>query len=209
MTTPRLIPLLALAVAALSSAPAQSPATNTLQVGDRILLTVENEPTLTDTFNVTPELSVILPTIGEVSVANVRRDQVTEHFTNVLSKFLRSPTVRALALIRVFISGEVLHPGYYYVPADLVITDALMIAGGPTPLAKVKDMRIERNGKRVAEGDKLRKAIGDGATFSQLNVRAGDELKVPRGTPKDTETIVRILAMVVTVPLAILAMTRR
>jgi polysaccharide export outer membrane protein len=176
--------------------------------GDRIHLIVEGEEALTDTFTVSPAMTVTLPTVGEISVANVRRDRVTPHFSAALGKYFRDPVVHARTLIRVGIAGEVVRPGFYAVPADLVLTDALMIAGGTTPIAKVNDLRVERDGKRVLQGSRMRKAVGSGATFAQLGVRAGDVIQVPRATPNDVETTVRILAMFVTVPAVLFAISR-
>src|SRR5258708_6581162 len=69
--------------------------------GDGIMLEVQNEPTLTDTFIVSPSLTIALPSIGDVSVAGVPRDQLSTHLERALAKYVRHATVRARVMVRV------------------------------------------------------------------------------------------------------------
>src|SRR5439155_1611991 len=80
-----------------------------------------------------------LRAIGTVSLAGVRRADLESYLARELAKYLRNPVVHAHVLVRVAILGEVEHPGFYAVPADLVLGDALMRAGGPT-----RDSRVAR-----------------------------------------------------------------
>ena len=103
--------------------------------------------------------------------------------------------------------GEVEHPGFYPVGGDVVIGDALMVAGGPTREAKVGDWRIERNGDRVWVGDPLRQAIAQNMTVDQMNLHTGDQIFVPRDR-HDPEGTWRIIGILVTIPAAIYGITR-
>ncbi|NNG16368.1 MAG: polysaccharide biosynthesis/export family protein, partial [Gemmatimonadales bacterium] len=87
------------------------------QVGDRVALTVLQDPTLTDTFTVKVGRTITLPNIPDISLHGVLRSEVEEHLSAELSKYLREPTVEAVALIRIAILGSVGRPGYYAVPA--------------------------------------------------------------------------------------------
>src|SRR2546426_2083743 len=127
--------------------------------GDRVVLRVESgeppaertvppaerpiEQQLSDTFTVAPDRSIMLPAIGAVSLAGVLHAELEAHLTRHLSQFIREPVVHARPLIRIGIVGAVAKPGFYGVPADAVLSDALMVAGGPTPEAKLPDLRIE------------------------------------------------------------------
>ena len=121
---------------------------------------------------------------------------------------MKSPVVHAKALVRLSILGEVEHPGFYAVAADVVIGDALMVAGGPTRDAKVGDWRIERNGERVWVGDPLRQAIAQNMTIDQMNLHTGDQIVVPREMRRDSEATWRIIGILVTLPVAIYGLTR-
>jgi len=188
-----------------SAAQTGSPAPEQFQVGDRILLIVEGDSALTDTFTVVAGPAVELPVIGAVSLKGVQRSALEAHMTQALARYLKNPVVHARALIRLSILGAVTRPGFYAVPTDLVLADALMVAGGPIQEARVDKMRIQRGGTRLWSGDKLQAAIARGATLDELGLRAGDWIDVPRG--RDTESTVRILGAVVAIPLALCVLT--
>lgn len=178
------------------------------QVGDRILLTVEGEQQLSDTFGVEPRCVLNLPIIGEVPLGGVLRSELEPHLARHLGRYLNSPVVRARSLIRVSILGEVNRPGFYTAPTDIPLTDALMLGGGPTRDAKLTAVRVERGTERVWEGQALQHAIAEGRTLDQLNLRAGDRMFVPRQGRRDAEQVVRILGILVTLPAAIYGLTR-
>jgi polysaccharide export outer membrane protein len=177
-----------------------------LKAGDRIVLTVEDEEALTDTFTVTAGPAVDLPSIGVVSLAGVQRQDVTKHLTVAIGKHIKSPVVRAQTLVRVAVLGEVERAGYFALPADALVSDAINEAGGPSADAEMKKIQWTRRGKVLQQGTKFRNSIAAGRTLDEMGMEAGDEIMVPRRT--DSERTVRILSLVVTIPLAILALTR-
>ncbi|HKN58475.1 MAG TPA: SLBB domain-containing protein [Gemmatimonadaceae bacterium] len=170
--------------------------TTPFQVGDRILLHVEGDSALSDTFTVVAGPALRLPDVGEISLANVPRADLEAHLTRELSRFIKDPVVQARALIRVSVLGEVMRPGYYAVPIDLVLADALMVAGGATKDARVDQLRILRGSASLWSGNQLQTEIARGATLDQLGMRAGDRIQVPR--LRDPESKWRIAGIVVT-----------
>ena len=184
---------------------------DTVQVGDRILLRVE--PGLTDsvrqqgdTFTVTPGPEVVLPGVGEITLAGVRRSEIEPYLTRQLARYLKAPVVQARVLVRLAVLGEVARPGFYAVPADAMVSDALMAAGGPTHDARFGSARIERDERRLWDGDALQRAIARGMSVSQMQLRSGDRIVVPRR--HDAGTTVQILGIFLTVPAAIYGLTR-
>jgi protein involved in polysaccharide export with SLBB domain len=95
------------------------------------------------------------------------------------------------------------HPGFYAVPADLVLADAMMRAGGPTREAAMPKMRIERDGRVMWEGGRLQRALGENLTIDQLDLHGGDRVVVPVLARHDGEGVLRIVALLVTLPAAI------
>ena len=182
------------------------------QVGDRVLLRVEGDSALSGTFAVGPGPALTLPEIGEIPLIGVRRADVEAYLGRELARYLKEPVVHAKALIRLSIMGDVEHPGFYFVPADAVLADALMQAGGLTRDAKVREMRIERGGKPLLEGDSLQLAFARGLTVEQAGVRDDDRFVVPRSPlelPHDKESTWRIFGIILaTVPAVIYAATR-
>ena len=189
----------------LAAAPlaAQSRNGNAVQVGDRLLLQVVGEQQLSDTFTVRDGPSITLPDIGAVPLAGISRADVELYLRQQLSKYLNNPDVHARVLIRLSIVGEVEHPGFYAVPADLVLADAMMRAGGPTREADLPKMRIERDGQVVWEGGRLQKALAQNLTVDQLDLHGGDLVVVPVIKRGNGEGLVRVLTLLITLPAAI------
>jgi polysaccharide export outer membrane protein len=152
---------------------------------------------------VQPNGALELPTVGTISLAGVPRSQLQTHLRTSLGKFLRQPVVRAHALVRVGVLGEVAKPGFYAVPPDAGVADALASAGGLTQTARVEQMRVDRDGKTVANDVSVRRALASGTTLDQLGIASGDQFVVP--PRKDPERAIRIIGVLVTVPAAILA----
>jgi polysaccharide export outer membrane protein len=172
-------------------------------VGDRLLLQVVGEQQLTDTFTVGEGPSITLPDIGALPLAGIRRSDVELYLRQQLSKYLKNPDVHARVLVRLSILGEVEHPGFYAVPADLVLADAMMRAGGPTREADMPKMRIERDGRVVWEGGRLQRALGQNLTIDQLDLHGGDLVVVPVIKRGNGEGLVRVLTLLITLPAAI------
>lgn len=149
-----------------------------LRVGDRVALTVENHAALTDTFNVVAGREIVLPEIGPIPLAGVLRSELQEHLTAQIGRFIRQPVVRARSLIRLEIMGAVGRAGFYTMPSDILLSDALMVAGGPQDAA-LDRMRIERGDEVIWGSERLREAIVEGRTLDQLSLRAGDTILVP------------------------------
>ncbi len=192
--------------------------------GDRVLLRVESdepprsgavrtdersvEEQLSDSFVVAPDRSITLPLVGVISLAGVLHAELEAHLTHQLSQFLQEPVLHARPLIRIGVVGGVAKPGFYALPADVVLSDALMAAGGLTPDAKVGDLRVERSGERLWDGDALRQAITDGRTLDEMNLRAGDQVVVPSRNRTSAYELVRTAGILLGIPLTIYSLTK-
>jgi len=150
------------------------------RVGDRIMLDVQGEAELPDTVTVEPGPAIVLPVFGRISLAGVLRSEIEPHLTQELRRFIREPVVRASGQIRISVQGQVASPGFYAVPASLLLGDALMVAGGPMTSSNIAAIRIERGPVTLLEGEALQEAIRIGWTLDQLNLQAGDQIVVPQ-----------------------------
>jgi len=150
-----------------------------LRVGDRLLLTVEGE-ILPDTIAVETGPSIDLPTYGRIPLQGVLRSELESHLATEIGRFILDPVVRAQALIRVSIQGPgVGAPGFYTLPAEMLVGEAIMRAGGPLGISDLEQIEIFRGDVLLWSGIETRDAIVDGYTLDQLNLRGGDELRVP------------------------------
>lgn len=184
-----------LMIAAAAPVAAQSKGTP-FQPGDRILLTVEGDSALSDTFTVSAGPAVRLPNIGEISLAGVPRADVEPYLQRELGQYIKDAVVEARALIRVSISGQVVRPGFYAVPIDLVVADGLMLAGGATQDARIDRLTIVRGNSPLLSGGALQSAIARGATLDELGIQAGDRIQVPK--QRDPESKWRIAGIIIT-----------
>jgi len=157
-----------------------------IQVGDQIILSVTNEKDYTGTFLVGTGRTLALPSIPAVELKGVLRSEVQAFITNELSRYIKSPEVRAQATVRLNIFGAVARPGFYQIPADLLAGDALMTAaGGPSGSADPGQITVKRGGLEIWSAAAFADALTRGLTIDQLSLRAGDEITVgqkPKGT---------------------------
>jgi protein involved in polysaccharide export with SLBB domain len=170
------------------------------------VLIVDGEKELSDTFTVGMANELALPQIGVVPLAGVLRAELPDRLTHVLERYLRAPVVHVRSLIRVAIEGEVGHPGFYAVPPETPIMDALTAAGGLTRDAVFEKARVEREGSVVMSGYVLENAVRAGRTFDALNLRAGDRLYVPRR--RNWNNAVQTMAILLTIPITIYTITQ-
>jgi protein involved in polysaccharide export with SLBB domain len=192
-----------LALALVPVAGAQQAAT-AFRPGDRVLLSVEGEPALSDTFTVDSRLRLTLPAVGEIPLEGIPRPDIQGYLATTLGRYLREPVVTARALVRIAIAGEVLRPGFYAVPTDLVLSDAIMVAGGATADAVLRDMRVERGHQQLLSAKALGDAVSRGYTLDQIGLEAGDRIVVPRRSGG----IERLLPVLLAVPAAIYALVQ-
>ncbi len=151
--------------------------------GDRVILEVQGETTLTDTFTVGRGLDLRLPapTTGALALTGVLRAELEEKLTTYLGRFLRQPVVRARPTMRLAVQGEVENAGFYGVPADALVPDALMAAGGLTANADMRKFKVVRGGRTILEGDELAAVIASRTSLDDAGIRDGDQFVVPRG----------------------------
>lgn len=166
------------------------------QVGDRIVVTVQGETFLTDTFAVRAGRVVTFPNLPDISLQGVLRRELTDHLTREIGKYVRNPSVKATSLIRIAVMGEVARPGYYSVPSDFLASDAIMAAGGPTALAELKKTELRRGNSVLLTRAGMQQAIASGATLDKLDVRPGDEFVVGKKTQRNWQTIAYVAGSV-------------
>jgi len=176
------------------------------QSGDRILLRVEGEAQLSDTFTVGPTREIQLPQIGTVSLDGLLRGELRDRMQTTLTRYFRNPVMTVTPLVTMLVEGEVTRPGFYALAPERPLNDAIGAAGGLSQRAKTSAVRVERSGVTILRGSVLQQAMGHGRSLDQLNLRAGDRLVVPART--DSERSFRILAILISIPVAAFTVSR-
>ena len=165
-----------------------------LQVGDQVAVTILDEPTLSGTFAIGAGRVLTLPGLPDIQVRGILRSEAQDYLTEQLRRFVRDPSVRIQTSIRMSILGAVGKQGYYQVPADVLVSDAIMVAGGPSGTADPNRTVIKRSGNVLYSQEEVRDALVRGTTLDQLNLRAGDEMVVDQ-TQVQRRSAISILAV--------------
>ena len=145
-----------------------------LQPGDVVNVSVWREPDLDRTLLVRPDGGISFPLAGELQAAGTSVAQLSDTLAVKLSQFIPSPVVTVTLQEnlgnRIYVTGRVNKPGVYLVNQDVNVLQALAIAGGLTPFAERRNIKILRqengveraipfNYKQVQRGEQLRQNI--------------------------------------------------
>lgn len=150
--------LLAVAVMTIASghALAQEAEIYRLGPGDKVRVSVFNEPSLSGVFEVDGSGHVALPLVGEMPARGITVRELEGQLTNVLAGgYLVSPRV-AIEVINYrpfYIIGEVREPGRYPYVDGMTVMNAVAMAGGYTYRARESRAEIKRQGKDEVDRD--------------------------------------------------------
>ncbi len=168
-----------------SIAAAQRLALGDFHPGDRILLAVEGEPALSDTFLVHSDKVVAadpvlrLPNIDQdIPLQGVLRSELEPRLDSVLGHYIKHPVVRAQSLLLVQVAGAVRYPGSYTVPADEQLGTVISRAGDMGPSADPGKIVIKRQGSVLVSSKQVQAAVVQRESLDQLGLQAADEVEV-------------------------------
>jgi protein involved in polysaccharide export with SLBB domain len=148
------------------------------QVGERIVLTIVSDAAHTDTLVVRAGRVIDLPGKATLSLAGVLRSELKDRVTGEVLKYVKATSVNVTPLTRIAVLGEVVRPGYFAFASDAPLTDAIMVAGGPTATADLERSFVRRASREYRSADETRHAVSNGLTLDQFGLIAGDELVV-------------------------------
>ncbi len=150
--------ILFLAAALLFLATGTAPADDTrgyaLGAGDRVRITVYNEPDLSGEFEVSGQGLVSVPLLGQVQVIGKTTGEVQALLTQKYGKdYLVNPSVsvEVLNYRPFFIIGEVNHPGSYPYQNGMTVINAVALAGGYTPRANHGGIKIKHSNETTEQ----------------------------------------------------------
>jgi protein involved in polysaccharide export with SLBB domain len=150
--------------------------------GDLIFLELTGDPALVDTLVVGPDTTLLVPppVARALALRGVLRAELPDLLGAFVARFVREPTVVARPLLRVALDGEVERAGFYAIPADARLSDALMAGGGVTARGDLTRLRVTRNGRTVIDRQAMRRALSLGLSLDEVLVRDGDVISVGR-----------------------------
>ena len=177
------------------------------QDGDRIVVQLLGSVPLNDTITVRAGKMLPLPRMDDLPLEGVLRSELNERLSSHLGKYLRDSSARATPLLRVAVLGQVGRPGFYYTPADVLLSDVLMLAGGPAGDANLSDMTIRRSGETIWNAQDTRTAVTDGLSLDRLHLRAGDEIQVPQNSHFNWSTILQTAAILTSLVVTVVTLS--
>ncbi len=184
-----LVSCLALWAFATSALAQQEP----IQPGDKLQISVWQDPKLDRVVVVSPEGMIAFPLAGHIKAAgitppaleNLLRARLQKNYTGKLDITVALAAVNeseaADTKPRVYISGEVQKPGQYPAKPAINIAQAISLAGGLSPFAASKRIQIHR---QINGADTVivfdYKAFQAGANITEnITLKAGDVVIVP------------------------------
>lgn len=155
--------------------------------GDSMVLVLTGEVELAHEISVTQAGFIVIPDVGQVSVANLTmadlRSVLRERLGRSYSGIARGSTsfevtVTQMRTIQVYVSGEVVQPGAYQLASVATVMNALYASGGPSDLASLRSVRIaRRSGERLALD--LYPYLLSGDVTGDVRLEQGDVVFVP------------------------------
>jgi protein involved in polysaccharide export with SLBB domain len=182
------------------------------QEGDRIVITMPNgigsAGPSSDTIVVREGRILQLPRLGDFKLEGVLRSELNAKLREHIAKFVIEPTVRATPLLRVSVFGEVRNPGFFYGPADVLLSDVIMRAGGPTPNADWDKVVIKRGKDVMWTEQDVRTSLIDGLSLDRLSLRSGDEVVIGRTRNVSWMTALQIVSSLFLVAATVISVAR-
>lgn len=163
--------------------------------GDRLVLILTGDVELAHTLDVTREGSILIPQVGQLSVANLTLGQLESLLYARLGKVYSgvrrggdattrfSISVAKLRSNQVFVVGEAERPGSFRVSSAGTALSALYAAGGPTDRGSLRAIAIRRGGKTVATLD-VYEYLLRGDASNDVRLENGDVVFIPVHGPR-------------------------
>jgi polysaccharide export outer membrane protein len=150
---------------------------------DTLYISVWKEPDLTETLPVRADGKISMPLLNDVQAAGLTPMQLGAALTDRLKKYVSDPRVTIVVTQmnsqRVYVTGEVLHPGAMNLTPSMTVLQALSSAGF-TQFANTKGIYVLRNqhGSETKLAVNYKKLIkGEGG--QNIALKPGDTIVVP------------------------------
>ncbi len=139
-----------------------------IEPGDQLMLILTGQVEAARSLLVTREGFVVIPSVGEIAVANLTLAQLEDVLYERLPRFYsgvrRGPSatthfsisVTRLHTNQVFVVGDVAQPGSYEISSAGTALTALYVAGGPDPNGSLRRIEIRRGGRLADSLERLR-----------------------------------------------------
>ena len=173
-------------------------------VGDRFVSTMTVDAPRTDTLVVRDGLQVAILNLPELSLKGVLRAELSSTVLRHVSRYVKNVQLRTVLLTQVSVVGAVGRPGFYWAAPDRPLSELVMLAGGPVNEANLTELEVMRNNRTVVTAKASRDAIARGATLEQVDIRSGDEVRIPLKKHINWQMVIQVFFIISSVFFAII-----
>lgn len=151
---------------------------------DVLHISVWDNRELTLDVTVRPDGKISVPLIRDVQAAGLTANELADVIHKRLLAYIKDPQVSVVVTQinapRIYVIGNVVRPGPYPLRSDMSVLQALALAGGFTPFASPRSIKIVRGSGERQEVRKINyyEIIEDSGKGNYL-MKAGDTLVVP------------------------------
>ncbi len=124
---------------------------------------------------------ITIPQIGPLFVAGMTFEDMSKQVVKQAEQVVGTNvdiSMGSLKTIPIFVLGDVRRPGSYTIGSFATITDALLMAGGPTEIGSMRGVQLKRKGALVTAFD-LYDLLLKGDKSKDVTLMAGDVVFVP------------------------------
>ena len=156
-----------------------------INAGDVLEISVWREEDLQREVLVRPDGAFSFPLAGEIEAEGRTVSEVRQELESRLARFIpdlvSTVTVVNVSGNSIFVIGQVNNPGTFIMNPVLDVMQALSLAGGTTPFASLKNIRILRRENGVQSAIRFDYTnVADGRSLEQnIQLRSGDVVVVP------------------------------
>jgi len=152
---------------------------------DMLRIDVWKEPDISRVVPVRPDGKITLPLVNDVQASGLTTTQLAARIAEGLKKYITSPQVTVgvteINSRKIFVSGEVSHPGAFPLLPNMTVLQALSTAGGFTQFAREKKIYILRmeDGRQVKHPFNYKDAVSGKNVEQNIMLQGGDIIVVP------------------------------
>jgi polysaccharide export outer membrane protein len=160
------------------------PADYVIGADDTLRISVWKEPDMNATLPVRPDGKISLPLLDDVQAAGLTPLQLKDSIKEKLKKYISDPrvtvVVTAMNSQRIFVAGEVNHPGAMALLPHMTMLQAISSAGF-TQFANVKGIYLLRteNGQQTKTRFNYKDVVKGNHPEQNIQLKPGDTVVVP------------------------------
>ena len=153
-------------------------------IGDVLEISVWKNPDLSVTAPVRPDGRISVPLLGDLQASGLTPLALRQSLTDGFREYVTAPgvsvVVKQINSQKVFVTGEVAHPGAFDLQPRAKLMQVIALAGGLTPYAKGRVVVLrDRDGRERRFQIDLSSIVSGRRPQDNLLLQPGDTLVVP------------------------------